>query len=65
MIPPVEEDEEETCPVNEWLRGGRSKIMLGELKPQTRGGKSTIPGLKSYKVGNGKSLDLVTAMVYG
>jgi isopenicillin N synthase-like dioxygenase len=41
VIPPVtEEDAEETRPVNEWAAWRSKQIMLGHLKPQTRGGRA-------------------------
>ncbi|KAL2796247.1 hypothetical protein BJX66DRAFT_349993 [Aspergillus keveii] len=41
VIPPVtEEDGEETRPVNEWAAWRSKQIMLGHLKPQTRGGRA-------------------------
>ncbi|CAI7646587.1 unnamed protein product [Penicillium glandicola] len=39
FIPPVEENEgDETRSVNEWAAWRAKQIMLGQLKPQTRGG---------------------------
>lgn len=37
-IPAVAEGEEETRPVDEWAAWRSKQIMLGLLKPQTRGG---------------------------
>ncbi|KAJ5291697.1 hypothetical protein N7478_000948 [Penicillium angulare] len=42
-IPPVEEgQEDETRSVNEWASWRTKQIILGQLKPQTRGGKSVV-----------------------
>jgi isopenicillin N synthase-like dioxygenase len=40
IIPPVENEDEETRSVNEWAAWRTKQIILGQLKPQTRGGKS-------------------------
>ncbi|BAE65987.1 unnamed protein product [Aspergillus oryzae RIB40] len=43
IIPPVEEgQDDETRSVNEWAGWRARQIMLGQLKPQTRGGKSVV-----------------------
>ncbi|KAK5988497.1 hypothetical protein PT974_09980 [Cladobotryum mycophilum] len=42
LIPPVEEEDDETRQVNEWVAWRAKQIIFGELKPQTRGGKPII-----------------------
>ncbi|KAJ1714621.1 hypothetical protein NYO67_3270 [Aspergillus flavus] len=43
IIPPVEEgQDDETRSVNEWAGWRARQIMLGQLRPQTRGGKSVV-----------------------
>ncbi|KAJ5699023.1 oxidoreductase 2OG-Fe(II) oxygenase family [Penicillium macrosclerotiorum] len=40
LISPLEKDHEETCTVTEWAAWRSQQIIRGELKPQTRGGKT-------------------------
>ncbi|KAB8216225.1 hypothetical protein BDV33DRAFT_194589 [Aspergillus novoparasiticus] len=43
ILPPVEEgQDDETRSVNEWAGWRARQTMLGQLKPQTRGGKSVV-----------------------
>ncbi|KAJ5935759.1 hypothetical protein N7466_005306 [Penicillium verhagenii] len=43
IIPPVAQDEEEeTRSVTEWAAWRAMQVMLGQLKPQTRGGKKSV-----------------------
>lgn len=43
IVPPVKEGEvDETRSVNEWAAWRAKRVMLGQLKPQTKGGKSVI-----------------------
>ncbi|KAJ6111728.1 hypothetical protein N7523_007789 [Penicillium sp. IBT 18751x] len=43
IVPPLKEGEdEETCSVHEWAAWRAKQVMLGQLKPQTKGGKSVV-----------------------